>query len=84
MWGRAAWGDAQKSFLPLTVPECLVVDLGGADSDGVVPVGCFAPHLGEEELQGPLVDAWVCCRPLMDWGERQGKNTLLCFILCFF
>lgn len=66
MWRRAAWGDVQKSFFPLPVPECLVVDLSSADSDGIIPVGRFAPHLREEELQGPLVDPWVCCRPLKD------------------
>lgn len=66
MWGRAARGDVQRYFFPLAVPECLVVDLCSADGDGVVPVGRFAPHLGEEELQGSLVDPGVCCRPLKD------------------
>lgn len=57
------------------IPECLVVDLGHADADGVVPVGRLAPHLGEEQLQGPLVDAWVCRGSLVN-GER---NDPLCF-----
>lgn len=57
---------SKKSFFPLPVPECLVVDLSSTDGDGIVPVGRLAPHLGEEKLQGSLVDSWVCCRPLKD------------------
>ena len=45
-------------------PEDLVVDLGRADGDGVLPVRRLLLHLGEEQLQGPLVDAWVLKGPL--------------------
>ena len=93
---RAARGDAHPRRLPSSsphptrklfppsfpVPERLVVNLGGADTDGVVPVGRLVPHLGEEELQGPLVDPRVGCCPLMDRGEKMGReNTLLHFSL---
>lgn len=92
MGRRAVWGDAHRCQLPSSIahppesfvlppiPESLVVNLGGADTDGVVPVGRFAPHLGEEELQGPLVDSGVCGCSLTDWGEkREGKKMYSAF-----
>lgn len=94
MGRRAVWGDAHRcqlpssiarppeSFVLLPIPESLVVNLGGTDTDGVVPVSRFAPHLGEEELQGPLVDSGVCGCSLTDWGEkREGKKLYSAFFL---
>lgn len=46
-------------LVPWPAPEDLVVDLGCTDSDVVLPVRCLLLHLREEQLQRPLVDAWV-------------------------
>lgn len=52
-------------------PEDLIVNLSRADGDVVLPVRRLLLHLREEQLQGPLINAWVLGGPLMAEGKAQ-------------
>lgn len=52
-------------------PEDLIINLCCADGDVVLPVRRLLLHLREEQLQGPLINAWVLGGSLMAEGKAQ-------------